>query len=76
MRFIKDSESPNIPEELFYAQEKGELVLFCGAGISVYTGLPGFKDLVNNISENKNIDFEIIEKDEFKKANFDRVLGL
>ena len=39
---------PTIPSEILRAHEAGELVLFCGAGISVYTGLPSFPDLVKD----------------------------
>lgn len=35
-----------IPYEVLQAHEEGRLVFFCGAGISYYTGLPGFRDLV------------------------------
>jgi len=74
MRFIENG--PDIPEELLYAQEKGELVLFCGAGISVYAGLPNFKDLVNKVYVDMGIGIEKNEEIELKNGNYDRVLGL
>jgi SIR2-like domain len=36
---------PRIPSELIRALEEERLVLFCGAGISIGTGLPNFRDL-------------------------------
>lgn len=35
-----------IPDELRRAHEDGEVVFFCGAGVSQAAGLPGFRDLV------------------------------
>ncbi|ATU90628.1 SIR2 family protein [Phyllobacterium zundukense] len=43
MRF--SAEGPNIPNELLIQQEQGEVVFFCGAGISIPAGLPSFFDL-------------------------------
>jgi len=42
---------PDIPEELFRLQETGELVFFCGSGISQPAGLPGFSGLVSRVYE-------------------------
>lgn len=42
---------PNVPEELFRAQETGELVFFCGSGISRPAGLPDFTGLVSHVYE-------------------------
>ncbi len=74
MQFVNNG--PNIPEKLLLAHEKGELVLFCGAGISLYAGLPDFKNLVKNVYILIGEGFEDLEKIEFRKNNFDRVLGL
>ena len=38
-----------IPEKLRRAQEDGEVVFFCGAGISMPAGLPSFKGLVEAV---------------------------
>ena len=47
MQFIKDG--PDIPERLLEAHEEGEVVFFCGAGISYPAGLPGFEGLVDEL---------------------------
>lgn len=49
MRFIKSG--PNIPEELIEAQKRGELLFFCGAGVSVPAGLPSFLELTTNVAK-------------------------
>ena len=40
---------PQIPYDLVHALEDGRLVFFCGAGISIATGLPSFKGLVDGV---------------------------
>lgn len=50
MKFIPDG--PDIPVELLTAHERGEVVFFCGAGISKKAGLPLFSGLVDQIYEN------------------------
>ena len=47
MQFFKDG--PDIPERLLEAHEEGEVVFFCGAGISYPVGLPGFEGLVDEL---------------------------
>ena len=42
---------PDLPEELFRLQETGELVFFCGSGISRPAGLPDFPGLVSRVYE-------------------------
>lgn len=42
---------PNIPNELIDAQKRGELLFFCGAGVSVPAGLPSFEKLTRNVAE-------------------------
>ncbi len=49
MRFTKTG--PNIPNELIEAQKKGELLFFCGAGVSVPAGLPTFYSLTKQVAE-------------------------
>ena len=39
---------PEIPYSVLQAHEEERLVFFCGAGISYYTGLPGFPELVRD----------------------------
>jgi hypothetical protein len=37
------SDGPELPVDVLDALEDGELVIFCGAGVSVRAGLPTFK---------------------------------
>lgn len=41
-----------LPDELMNAQRNGELLLFCGAGVSKAVGVPDFYELVDNIANN------------------------
>ena len=66
MKFIARKGAPNIPLDLIEAQESGNLVFFCGAGISRAAGLPGFAGLVKNVydrlsEKEKDSEAEAIE---------------
>ncbi|HXV23663.1 MAG TPA: hypothetical protein VED46_05325 [Alphaproteobacteria bacterium] len=73
-----------LPNEIERALEEQRLVLFCGAGISVYTGLPLFKGLVKKVfrkTYRRPIEELIRDNLEPAKAAFwasqyDRALGL
>ncbi len=47
MRFFADG--PSIPEELLAEHDNGNVVFFCGAGISLPAGLPNFATLAKKI---------------------------
>lgn len=47
MRFL--SNGPDIPDELVAAQERGDVLFICGAGVSRTVGLPSFRGLVEGI---------------------------
>ena len=47
MRFIPDG--PDVPDELVTAQELGDVIFVCGAGISKPLGLPLFRGLVEGV---------------------------
>jgi hypothetical protein len=47
MRFFADG--PSIPEELLEDRDNGNVVFFCGAGISRPAGLPGFAELAEQV---------------------------
>lgn len=47
MRFVDTG--PDIPNELIAAQERGETLFVCGAGVSRAVGLPGFGELVEKV---------------------------
>jgi hypothetical protein len=47
MRFFADG--PNIPEALLEDRDNGNVVFFCGAGVSRPAGLPGFAELAEQV---------------------------
>ena len=47
MQFINDG--PDIPQELVEAQERGEVVFVCGAGVSRTVNLPSFERLTREV---------------------------
>lgn len=76
MKFIARKGAPNIPLELIEAQETGNLVFFCGAGISYAAGLPGFAGLVNNVYAILGEEKSDSEAEAIKAGLYDRALGL
>jgi hypothetical protein len=48
MRFLEDG--PNIPDELLDARDNGNVVFFCGSGVSQPAGLPGFLGLAKRVT--------------------------
>lgn len=72
-RLIPDG--PDIPGELIQKQEAGEMVFFCGAGISVPTGLPSFPALVDHLYESLNVSHGPREKMMIAQKDFAGVLG-
>lgn len=49
MQFFPDG--PDIPTKLLEAQERGDVVFVCGAGVSRSVGLPSFRKLVEDVYE-------------------------
>jgi len=47
MRFFADG--PCIPEELLEQRDRGKVVFFCGAGVSIPAGLPDFRGLTKRV---------------------------
>ncbi|WP_417553781.1 SIR2 family protein [Marinomonas fungiae] len=47
MRFFADG--PNLPDELLEQCDNGEVVFFCGAGVSKNEGLPDFEELTQQV---------------------------
>lgn len=74
MQFIKGG--PNIPERLLQAHEEGDVVFFCGAGISRSAGLPDFKDLVNEIFGSLEITPDKEQEAAIKACQYDTAIGL
>lgn len=84
MRFYADG--PNIPSELLDARDNGEVVFFCGAGVSMPAGLPSFADLAkyvigslgvpNSAPSRRFLERALAEKDPDFAPPMDQVFGL
>lgn len=74
MQFVKNG--PDIPERLLQAHEDGQVVFFCGAGISYPAGLPGFDGLVKGVYANLPEQPDPIQKAAIKSRQFDTAIGL
>lgn len=69
-KIIRDG--PDIPSHLLLAHERGEVVFFCGAGIS-HPRLPLFGDLVKRLYDGVGMPMEESE-DQFDKQHYDYVV--
>ena len=72
-----------IPESLRRVHEDGELVFFCGAGVSKPAGLPAFRGLVRNILtdmlpaiDGQPESMEALAWRAFKDHRYDEALGI
>ena len=72
-----------IPESLRRVHEAGELVFFCGAGVSKPAGLPAFRGLVRNILtdmlpaiDGQPESMEALAWRAFKDHRYDEALGI
>jgi hypothetical protein len=70
--FVKNG--PDIPEHLLQEHEEGRVIFFCGAGISYPAGLPGFKDLVDQIYSELATTKDPTEEQAHEKKQYDSVL--
>lgn len=66
MRFHADG--PNIPLDLLEARDRGEVVFFCGAGVSAPAGLPDFRKLTRLVMKDLGVPAghaarEILDRD-------------
>jgi SIR2-like domain len=57
MRFLPDG--PDIPPDLISAQERGEVLFVCGAGVSRTVGLPNFRGLVEGVYRELDEDWSL-----------------
>lgn len=69
-------DGPDIPVELMNRRDDGNVVFFCGAGISKDTGLPMFNELVLKIYERTAQTPTELENELRNKGQLDKVLGL
>jgi len=72
--FIKHG--PDIPVEVLQSLEDGNLIFFCGAGVSKCAGLPLFDGLINELYARLHEEKTHLESTAFDKKEFDRVLTL
>ena len=57
-----------LPNEIERALEEQRLVFFCGAGVSVYTGLPLFKGLVEEVFQRTYRPIQELPGDDLEPA--------
>ena len=62
---------PDVPERLVIEHEEGNVIFFCGAGISIPAGLPSFGDLVKRLHKELHID---LDDEELEKKTCDQLL--
>ncbi len=74
MQFI--AKGPNVPEELLQAHEDGQVVFFCGAGISYPADLPGFSGLVHRIYKEIGEIPSPVEQSALANHSYDMAIGL
>ena len=74
MQFIK--QGPEIPEQLLQAHEEGRVVFFCGAGISYPAGLPGFRELVDQLYTELGTVRSRIEQQAYSRDQYEATLDL
>jgi hypothetical protein len=79
MRFLPTG--PDIPPELVSAQEKGQTIFVCGAGVSRGAGLPLFRGLVEGVYQHLGEDWNLhlaeregMRSDGALEGQYDRVL--
>ena len=74
MQFV--TRGPHIPERLLQAHEDGQVVFFCGAGISYPAGLPTFAGLVKQLYADMGIDPDQVEERAIRAGQYDTAIGL
>jgi NAD-dependent SIR2 family protein deacetylase len=74
VQFTKNG--PSIPIKLLQSLEDGQLVIFCGAGVSRCCGLPDFGGLVEEVCAQLRHPMEANEQELFKNKAFDVLLGV
>lgn len=74
MQFVRNG--PDIPERLLQAHEDGNVVFFCGAGISYPARLPSFAGLVEKLYTELAITPNAVQKAAIKAGQYDTAVGL
>ena len=68
------SKGPQVPTELLEAHENGDLVFFCGAGVSMRAGLPSFRGLVEKVAERVGAGLTKEDNQDLGRGLYDRIL--
>jgi NAD-dependent SIR2 family protein deacetylase len=66
---------PDIPDDLVAAQERGQVIFVCGAGVSKTVGLPLFRDLVQDIYRSLGEDWTLHPAEREMMAEGGRLFG-
>lgn len=74
MQFVVNG--PDVPDELIQSHLDGNLIFFCGAGISMPAGLPNFKDLVCNVVKGTGIKPNDLVSNAISKEIYDNAFQL
>ena len=74
MQFV--AKGPEIPERLLQLHEEGEVVFFCGAGISFPAGLPGFAELVEQLYNHFGVKRNPIQQTAMDDGRYDEAIKL
>ena len=74
MQFVQDG--PDVPDLLLQEHEEGNVVFFCGAGISYPAGLPDFKGLVDKVYASLCTTRNPVEQSAYDNCSYDATLGL
>ena len=73
MQFVKGG--PDVPEHLLQQHEDGQVVFFCGAGVSYPACLPGFAGLVEQLYCRLDMTPNSVECAALKAEQFDTAIG-
>lgn len=73
-QFIRNG--PDIPERLLQLHEDGQVVFFCGAGVSYPARLPGFGGLVAKLYSALNVVPSAVQQSAIQAGQFDTAIGL
>ena len=74
MKFLPGG--PDVPERLLQAHEDGDVVFFCGAGISLRAGLPDFKRLTTILFDAHQGAPTRVQSEALKAGRWDTALAL
>ena len=74
MQFV--TRGPDVPEQLLQAHEDGQVVFFCGAGVSVPAGLPTFDCLVKEFYKRIGIEPNPVQARALAAGHYDTAVGL